>query len=459
MDKHKGFRNRLCKDSSECLALLYRALAHNAAMMGRVPLESDIYYARTISTLGMSTRTTVMVQNPDLVKWVSAAVPRLLFMLQEAMPSHWGTRRKQISRIGSDGDGILPQEEEMVHHVALISNRTSFSLPSIRPHLVSAGFLSTLLELCTHREAKVRQNSASCLFYLLHEDEVQADFGVASHWSSSDGPWSTLLSALATTQDPLAKMTMLRVMAQLCRKIENIAPLHKAGIVSVLCDVMVPVLVAKNVSLRTEKKAFPLLKNAFCAADLLLTCMDSSDTILEDCEERGVLVWLLNCCNDILSFHGAFLIEPSLLSSRLALCVPLLPLTHPPGMLSGAKAWHSMTSTGKLKLICLEYVKRQEQGQGHERLDRVVVGSGSQGEDAESAAEQESGKRVREGDAEGVTEHEVGECGGERERKATRDVRSGAGAAPDSTPQVGAFETRVGEILRGIGFSVPIESR
>lgn len=250
-----------------------------------------------------------MMQHPDLVKWASAAVPRLLFMLQEAMPSHWGARRKQISRIGSGGEGILPLEDEMVHHVALISNRNSFGLPAIRQQLVSEGFLPTLLELCTHREAKIRQNAASCLFYLLHEDEVQAGFGNASHWcsSSSEGPWLTLLSALATTQDPLAKMTILRVLEKLCKKIENIASLYKAGMVSVLCDVMVPLLASNNVSMRTDKKAFPLLKNAFCCADLLLTCMDSSDTILIESDERGVLVWLLNCCNDILSFHGAVL--------------------------------------------------------------------------------------------------------------------------------------------------------
>ena len=118
-----------------------------------------------------------------------------------------------------------------------------------------------------------------------------------------------------------------------------------------------------------------------------------------------------------------------------------------------------MTTTGKLKLMCLDHVKRQAQEQGHERLDRVVVGEECRDEDADSAAEQESDAGVREGDVGGVTEHEVGECGGEKEREYIRDESSGAGAASDPTPQVGVLEARVGEILREIGFSVPMESR
>ena len=142
VEKHKGFRNRLGKHSSTCLALLYRSLAQNGAMMGRIPLESDLYHARTLASLGslcvclsvylsqvtlnsehnlclrdcevatclradsrggwpgMSTRTHTMLNSPELVKWITASIPRLLFMLQDSLPSHWSARRRQISRLG-----------------------------------------------------------------------------------------------------------------------------------------------------------------------------------------------------------------------------------------------------------------------------------------------------------------------------------------------------------------------
>lgn len=49
---------------------------------------------------GISTRTATMMDNPELIKWISASIPRLLFMLHESMPSHWNERRKKISRLG-----------------------------------------------------------------------------------------------------------------------------------------------------------------------------------------------------------------------------------------------------------------------------------------------------------------------------------------------------------------------
>ena len=143
IDKHKGARNRLCKPDNQCLTLLYKSLAQTGAMMGRMPSEFDLYYARAICTLGMSTRSAAMMNDHELITWVTAATPRLLFMLHDSMPQHWNERRKKISRLQDAG----PEELEMQLLGALIANRNGFSLPVIRPALIAEGFLPTLLEL------------------------------------------------------------------------------------------------------------------------------------------------------------------------------------------------------------------------------------------------------------------------------------------------------------------------
>jgi len=148
LEKQKSAKFRLAKHDNMCLTMLYKSLAQTGALVGRMASDMDVYYVRAISTLIITTQSSSMPTDSELITWTTAALPRLLFILHDSMPTHWDDRRKRIARLGDGDDGILPEETEVQSGVAMIANRNSYCIPRIRRALAAEGFLSTLLELC-----------------------------------------------------------------------------------------------------------------------------------------------------------------------------------------------------------------------------------------------------------------------------------------------------------------------
>ena len=73
------------------------------------------------------------------------------------------------------------------------------------------------------------------------------------HDNKSDNMWTTLLSVLANCKDVVVKMTILRVVKELCKKRHNMMVLYRAGMFDVLCDIMSFILVPDDS--RSLKKA------------------------------------------------------------------------------------------------------------------------------------------------------------------------------------------------------------
>jgi hypothetical protein len=147
LEKQKGAKVRLVQHHNECLTMLYKSLFQNSALVGGMATDMDLYYVRTISILVTVTRSSSMSTDSELITWTTAALPRLLFILHDAMPAHWDDRRKRIARLGDGYEGILPEELEVQYCVAVIANRCSYCMPCIRRALSAEGFLPTLLEL------------------------------------------------------------------------------------------------------------------------------------------------------------------------------------------------------------------------------------------------------------------------------------------------------------------------
>lgn len=268
---------------------------------------------------------------------------------------------------------------------------------------------------------------------------------------SAEWPWRMLLSAAATTstQDPLASMTLLRVLKQLCNKIENVEALHKAGLLAAIHSVMTPALASGDDSQRSQKQAFPVLKNAFCATDVLLRCAEASDAVFQDLEQQGAITWLFECCRDILRLHDALAWHAIETTNTLKTCLTLRAETQ-------TQAHEAQAATQEQGH---ETQAEKKERQGHDLQSGLLSDAPAPGEmscqasTAANAVVEENSHR----EAEVVVSREEDEASaGLLELAAER--RASASAAPTGGAP-SRVSVRVGEILREIGFSVPEKTR
>lgn len=94
---------------------------------------------------------------------------------QESIP----TGKLVSPRSGSEKKAestLLPRELEMQHSTTMIMNRFLFCLAPVRFEAYKAGFTSTMLDLSMSRTIRVRQNAASCVFYMSLDQDVTAEF-------------------------------------------------------------------------------------------------------------------------------------------------------------------------------------------------------------------------------------------------------------------------------------------
>jgi hypothetical protein len=96
-------------------------------------------------------------------------------------------------------------------------------------------------------------------------------------------------------------MQMLKVCRHLCLNNGHMQALYAAGMSTILCDVIASALEPSA----SPKKMFSFLKNAFFSIDLLLLCMESSSSIIEEQQSRGMVSWIFECCKQLVERHGA----------------------------------------------------------------------------------------------------------------------------------------------------------
>jgi hypothetical protein len=310
--KDKTNRINLSSENNDLLTLLHKGFVQTGALIGRTPSEADLYFVRSIAELAASSHTCKMADDSQLIAWASASIPRLLFTLKDAMPSHWSQWRKQVSRLSHQPDAdMLPEDIEKHNCVVQIASRECFCLPVLRPLFVTEGFIPILLEVCSHREAKIRQNAACSVFYLVQDDVVDSIL-FAKSGDCDDGKLGNdcakqALRLLESSEDCVVRMILLRICKIFGKHTKTLQELYAAGVVSVLCSIIADVLTCGGHDAQEWwlKKVFPLLKNAFSSIDLLLEFMEQADEIMEDMKSKDIVVWIWKCCDNIVLRYGA----------------------------------------------------------------------------------------------------------------------------------------------------------
>ncbi len=146
--------------------------------------------------------------------------------MQEAIPSGTpaGPQRGGEKKTAAM---LLPREEEMQHNVTMIMNRFLFCLTSVRSQAFRAGFVPVFLDLSLSRTIRVRQNAASCVFYMSLDADATEEIGTPA----CKGIVEKLLQVLSATPDMLVRLTMLRTLKQLIKLDANLEAFYHAGVV------------------------------------------------------------------------------------------------------------------------------------------------------------------------------------------------------------------------------------
>ncbi len=158
--------------------------------------------------------------------FLTNANPKPGSVAQESIPT--GTLLSPRSGLEKKADSmLLPREEEMQHNTTMIMNRFLFCLTSVRFEAFRAGFVELWLDLCLSRTIRVRQNAASCVFYMSLDHDVMEQFGRPSCQTMV----AQILNVFSSTQDLLVRLTIIRTLKQLTKLDTNLDGFYNAGLI------------------------------------------------------------------------------------------------------------------------------------------------------------------------------------------------------------------------------------